>query len=251
MVKSVSEDGSQRQVGMVRYAIGDGLDTDSGSEDQPEEQEPIWVFGVRSCCAVERHREDYVVVDSGSDEHMCPSDWHPEAVLLPASGENPLMDVQGGLIPEDGTKEVEVAVTDGTTGEWITAKSQFVVSASVREPLWSAGKIVQNSGIVHLEKGNSYMQFGNSTWIPLEMRGFRFIAKTLGAAGVVGMARGAGSMDGDDEFAPHPQAAPSGAVAPHPRAASSGAAAQQRAAEFMDFEPSEPPDEEGWFDNLD
>jgi hypothetical protein len=159
---------------------------------------------------------------------------------LPASGENPLMDVQGGLIPEDGQKEVEVMMTDGTTGEWITAKSQFVVSASVREPLWSAGKIVQNSGIVHLEKGNSCMQFGNNTWIPLEMRGFRFIAKTLGAAGTVGMAAGAGSAAADDESAPHPQAA------------SLGAAAQQRAAEFVDFEPSEPPGEDqGWLDNLD
>ena len=240
MVKAASEAGSQRQVGMVRYSSGDGLDTDSGSEDIPEEQEPRWVFGVRSCCAVERHREDYVVVDSGSDEHMCPTDWHPEAILLPASGANPLMDVQGGLIPEDGQKEVEVIMTDGTTGEQITAKSQFVVSASVREPLWSAGKIVQNNGIVHLEKGNSYMQFGNNAWIPLEMRGFRFIAKTVEPAGIVGMAAGAGSAAADDEAVPHPQAA------------SSGAAAQQRAAEFMDFEPSEPPDEDqGWLDNLD
>ena len=242
---------------MVSYAIGNGWDTDSGSEDWPGEEEDWesarWVFGVRSCCAVERHREDYVVVDSGSDEHMCPTDWHPEAELLPSSGENPLMDVQGGLIPEDGTKEVEVMMTDGTTGEWITAKSQFVVSASVREPLWSAGKIVQNSGIVHLEKGNSYMQFGRDNWIPLEMRGFRFIAKTLGAAGIIGMARNADGMDdGGGEFAPHPQAASSGAAAPHPRAASSGAAAQQRAAEFVDFEPSEPPDEDrGWLENLD
>ena len=43
--------------------------------------------------------------------------------------------------------------------------------------MWAAGRIVERGGIVHLEKGYSYVSFGGR-WTPVVTRGRRFAVRT-------------------------------------------------------------------------
>ena len=74
----------------------------------------------------------------------------------------------------------------------------------VTEAVWSVGRITDAGGIIHLEKDNSYMQFGEC-WTPVIRRGRRFAvkAKRMIPSLVVAPVREEGDEQAEEE-APRP-----------------------------------------------
>ena len=59
-----------------------------------------------------------ILIDSGSDAHVCPSSFAPSTATSSVTAHRPLRDVQGGPIPTEGTKDVSIKITDK---EWAMA----------------------------------------------------------------------------------------------------------------------------------
>ena len=129
------------------------------------------------------------LLDSGSDESMCPADFAPN-VRLEQETSRRLRDVQGKIIPSMGKKVVKLEfLTQEQQGKMATAN--FVVGP-VGTPLISAGKMVKQGFRINLELGNSYLEKGghkidleiirNSIYIPAWVRGVDKGAKEEGDA---------------------------------------------------------------------
>jgi len=134
-----------------------------------------------------------ILLDSGSDEHMCPSWWHKGAdTVQTVQGLGPLRDVQGNIIEEKGRRWITSTYQGWNADTWepvSTVKSTSCYTiGEVRKPLLSAGKIVEAGGVIHLEKGNSFMQIGDAC-VPVNMQGRSFVVspeKTVAVGGVDG-----------------------------------------------------------------
>jgi len=121
-----------------------------------------------------------ILLDSGSDEHMCPLSWHREADTLRSTNQGILRDVQGNVIPNRGQRWVAQDheawhADDDWTKEQFRMTSCFTVG-DVAEPLLSAGKVVAAGGTVHLEGGNSYIEVDGKR-VEVTMVGRRFFVK--------------------------------------------------------------------------
>jgi len=126
-----------------------------------------------------------ILLDSGSDEHMCPEEWHDEVDT--ASSLHPpgtLRDVQGNPIRAGGQRLIKMTLSQKEGGDPLVATSAFTVGP-VTQPLLSAGKIVRSGGSIHLARdpAECYMELGGQR-TPIEMVGNRFRivpVRTVGA----------------------------------------------------------------------
>ena len=114
------------------------------------------------CAAIDEHADhELLLLDTGSAEHACPAEWHPECGLdgLPPD-QGTLRDIQGHAIAEGGERTVRYDVLTEEDQEDIPAGCRFSVSP-VRETVLGAVKLVEEgNAIIHLERGNSFMQRG-------------------------------------------------------------------------------------------
>jgi len=198
--RTIRPDGT---VGLIHRAPT-GYDTDDGSSDYSESG-PAWVFGIRreerrvSMVGASDSDQHYVVLDSGSDEHVCPVNWHSTWPTTQSSrNAGPLLDVHSRELVDRGSRRVELRLFDGEDGRTtFKAASDFTVCEGLREAVWSAGRIVKAGGTIHLTKQGSWMELGGR-WTPVEIRGNRFITyyaahRSRGAIGAVtGQEQGAG-----------------------------------------------------------
>ena len=155
----------------------------SGDGQYPTNSDVIgFVMGIENMAEISDYtgpdsvqRGQLILLDSGSDEHMCPQGWHPDADLMEKSSQGRLRDVQGNPIEEQGRRMISMdfegwSDQGDTTG--VRTSSCFTVGP-VREPLLSAGKIVQAGGTIHYEMSGSYIEIGGKR-IEVEMVGNRF-----------------------------------------------------------------------------
>jgi len=144
-------------------------DISSGPSSRPDVG---WIMGVAA------ESEDLVgspiLLDSGSDEHMCPTHWHRDADTLGPGPGGQLRDVQGGVIEDQGRRWVtmDLPSADGNDAP-VVASSCFTVG-NVSEPIISVGKLVRSGGQCHFGGPlGSYVELGGRR-IPVELVGNRF-----------------------------------------------------------------------------
>lgn len=117
-------------------------EVDCDDDECLDEAGSSWVMGVsvdtrNSACGV-RGRGDLLLLDSVSDEQVCPEDWCDEVDLaFNGLGSLTLRDVQGREIKQPGKRRVSCRYV-GVGGEWVKTESEFVVTQGVREPVHSA-----------------------------------------------------------------------------------------------------------------
>jgi len=156
-----------------------------GTEFEPNEETWGYIMAINSDAPWETIKEYElpILLDSGSDEHMCPRSWHTEADLVVNPRAGILRDVQGRAIREEGQRWVTMAF-QGDTGlsgaagsasesDEVRASSCFTVGG-VSGPLLSAGKIVKSGGEIHLTPAGSWMTIGGRD-IAVRMQGSRFV----------------------------------------------------------------------------
>ena len=118
-----------------------------------------------------------VLLDSGSDELMCPVGWHDEADTVLEEDGAVLKDVQGAVISSGGRRWITCSHGGWRRGEeWcedIRTTSCYTVG-NVAEPLLSAGKIVEAGGSIFLDGEGSWVKFPNGDTIPIFKVGNRF-----------------------------------------------------------------------------
>ena len=134
---------------------------DSGSDISADR----WIMGVsaieKEILAVKEGYE-YIVLDSGSGEHVCPDTWHPEkqAQVRPPSEDGPLRDVQGGILDDQGAKTVKMSLEGETSGGELKLAVEFVVAKGVREPIFSWGKLLEAGAEMETSKNHGVMRIG-------------------------------------------------------------------------------------------
>ena len=157
-----------------------------------------------------------VLLDSGSDEHVCPVAWREDLDLkFDDPGRNTVLrDVQGNVIRQLGSRRIMMDMPAASGDGTVRAGAEFRV-ADVREPLLSAGKVVRNGGVIHLDAGNSYLALGTRR-VAIEAHGNRFHLRALPGDGLVAAA----VADAACAAAP-PAVLPAPAPAPDPSSTSS------------------------------
>ncbi|CAK0865232.1 unnamed protein product [Prorocentrum cordatum] len=101
-----------------------------------------------------------ILIDSGSDDHLCRHRFVPEAPISAAVGAPRLFDVQQRPLPTAGLKGVQMAIKEG-----ITATADFLV-ADVNDDLLSMGQLLRqgfrfNLSLedgLHMTKGHRSVQ---------------------------------------------------------------------------------------------
>lgn len=92
-----------------------------------------------------------ILLDSGSDEQVCPEDCCNEGELSSEGlGSIRLRGVQGKQIKQLG-KPCEGCRYMGDDGFCVKSDSEFVVTLGLREPVLNAGKLVKSCGVIHLD----------------------------------------------------------------------------------------------------
>ena len=130
-----------------------------------------WCMSVQ---AGEHHEgEDHrtlILVDSGSDEHLCPASFAPRARLAPRGALKrsravaPMMkDVQGNVIENKGTKVVGMSLGNG-----LHADVEFVVGP-VKNPLLSAGKLVRRGYQIGMDPEGGHYLAKDGVYTPLRL----------------------------------------------------------------------------------
>ena len=182
-----------------------------------------WVMAVVAAKDSEQMPLDIgsLLLDSGSDEHMCPLKGHDDADTLVSEDPSMLRDVQGKIVADQGRIRATMNFKEIGTDELVRASSCFTVG-NFTEPLLSAGEIVRSEGVVHLEGGDkSYADLGGRR-IPVIMVGNRFGPEPVRTVAALGDRLGASSSSSLGSSGP---AAPAEAVAPSaPIVGASGAA---------------------------
>jgi len=111
-----------------------------------QERDDSWIPAVSSLQLQPRVRENLLLMDSGSDEHVCPLHFGSGEVTGPP--ETRMWDVTGKHIENYGSKNVHMTIVDGNIP--CTAKLQV---ANVAPSVSSVGKLV-SSGRSRVELDN-------------------------------------------------------------------------------------------------
>lgn len=129
-----------------------------------------WIMAIsRGIASVEAFGDgERILIDSGSAEHVCPKDWHSEIETTPTQDATKLRDVQGKIIQDVGLRTVKFNM-ENVNGNGVLHGGARFTACRVREPVLSAGKMVEKGAIIHLEMGNSFIMVnGEKTNITFE-----------------------------------------------------------------------------------
>ena len=143
------------------------LDEDAGSP----KSEDRWVLAFAQDLEEKEEKEkkndeyggvglEWLMLDSGAAEHACPSWWHDTGLVRPVNHGGSLRDVQGNAIPQLGLRTVKCDVV-GKEEKPTKIAIHFTVT-EVREPIVSMVKLSDAGAKVHVERENSWVQFGES-----------------------------------------------------------------------------------------
>ena len=133
-----------------------------------------WVLTVSSEVAVAEHngRTAWILVDSGSDEHCCPTTWLEGLGQDDASEPKFLRDAQGGTVQTKGARKFRLRLEGSSvsSGEFrvIGAEAKFQLS-NVREPILSMGKL-GDSGFDFVTAGRTGFMVRGDLRVPMTMR---------------------------------------------------------------------------------
>ena len=110
-------------------------------------------------------------LDSGAGDHACPGGFGDAQATCWPAGRPALIDIQGNRLPDHGSRPVMMA-TSTTGGSDIGAEIMFRVAEGLTKPVISAGNMLRDGGIVHLEHGKSFMSPPGLPMkcVPLELR---------------------------------------------------------------------------------
>ena len=111
-------------------------------DTSPETELRMTTTGVRSC------KEDgraLALIDTGSDEHLCPPDFAPWSKQVERKKGPQLRDAQGGIIGHESTYRVVQIEVLSDTGNMVQLEIPFLV-APVKQPIISLGKLHAHMG---------------------------------------------------------------------------------------------------------
>ena len=118
-------------------------------DTSPETELRVTSTGVRACTEDGRA---LVLIDSGSDEHLCPEDFAPWSKSITREDGPVLRDAQGGVISHGSTFRKVQLRAFGTNGEEVDFEVPFLV-APVRQPILSLGKLASDLQVELKVKG--------------------------------------------------------------------------------------------------
>ena len=118
-------------------------------DTSPETELRVTSTGVRACTEDGRA---LVLIDSGSDEHLCPEDFAPWSKSITREDGPVLRDAQGGVISHGSTFRKVQLRAFGTNGEEVDFEVPFLV-APVRQPILSLRKLASDLQVELKVKG--------------------------------------------------------------------------------------------------
>ena len=131
--------------------------------EDPEEEDSQWIFaGTSAGPEKPAGTMARILLDSGSDEHLCPKNFARTAPTRKTDNRVVIRDAQGEVIEHELQRNVTMKLGGG-----VSASAPFEVAA-VPRPILSAGKMVKEGVRVVLDMKGSYLEKGNKR-IPLEM----------------------------------------------------------------------------------
>merc|ERR1712194_464324 len=148
--------------------------TGAVARDDDDDSEDRWVM-VAMVAALETGNFDgTILVDSGSDEHVCRADFGAGCEYVPGdTSRGVLRDVQGGHMTVSGTRRVPFSLTTSAGGE-IQGEAQFKAGACFKKNVLSVGKLYDAGfDVVFSQSEGPHMKRG-SYRVPLQRRGNTF-----------------------------------------------------------------------------
>ena len=148
------------------------------ADTSPESELRHATGGIRACTPDGRA---LILLDSGSDEHLCPPDfanWSKEVVR--DTGPR-LKDAQGGVIAHEFRYRLVQLKIYATTGQAVDFEVPFLIGP-VNQPILSAGKLAANLGVEFkiTGKGASMVVNGEAYEVEKHMQSFYLPCHPLG-----------------------------------------------------------------------
>ena len=116
------------QGNMLPAATVPAVATVNQVQSSPPDEDTFWIFAV----SASSRRNARILVDSGADEHVCPTDFAASTPLRPAKGGTPC-DAQGHMIEARSTRTVYMRL--GPEGQGVGA--EFFRVTNVKRPILS------------------------------------------------------------------------------------------------------------------
>ena len=136
-----------------RWILGFTRSGKGVADEMPEEQLVVYDEAAR---AVDT---EWLLLDSGAAEHVCPRWWHDDAALRPVVDQSTLRDVQGQEIEQLGERTVKCDVVGEGTSEYPTKVAINFTVTDVKEPIVSMVKLCQAGAQVNLQRDESWVEF--------------------------------------------------------------------------------------------
>ena len=125
--------------------------------------------------------QEFILLDSGSAEHVCPQAWHSESGSVVAKTEaGALRDVQGNILEDTGARGVKIDFRDEAGERWKKTVITFTVATQVHEPILSWGKLLASGAEMQTDGSDKCMWLGDVK-VPIFVRGHRLYVR--GSAG--------------------------------------------------------------------
>jgi len=123
--------------------------------------------------------KEWLMLDSGAAEHVCPRWWHDDGAIRPVIDSSALRDVQGQAIEQHGLRTVKCDVLDDTEEEPTKVAINFTVT-DVKEPIVSMVKLCEAGARVILQRDASWVEFDKKYYELKYYRGRVFMGVIAG-----------------------------------------------------------------------